>query len=44
MKVKQEDSIIDIEKLKDSVLFRKLLGYINTDQLKQKKGILGSTK
>lgn len=43
-KYKSKDCIIDIDLLKNDSGFRKLLGYINTEADRQRKGITGSTK
>lgn len=43
-KIEFKEFLIDVEKIKDSPLFRKVLGYINTAEGAQKKGSLGSIK
>lgn len=44
IKLPQHAFLIDIEKLKDSVVFKEMLGYINTPLDKQKKGVAGNIK
>ena len=43
-KVKLTNMLIDVDSLADSDAFAEMLGYINTDIGKQKKGALGSAK
>lgn len=39
-----DNVLIEVDSLKDNEEFRKILGYINTDTEKQKKGVWGSVK